>query len=202
MPTNPDKFSSGSTQSVTYSMLRTVPSMNLDGVINLCPECYSSPFPSVWTVELLGCVNCQRWFSRAPAMQSEIFTDPSPAPAPAIPLDRLRSTTTTITTSTTCPFQARSRKGKSPPTRVRRSVKPQSSAAQELTCCPGNTNFPCQHASCSPPPNVALLSRKFEENEKWQRARRKAVASFSYEKCGCTSTHLVSCRFPPFTNQR
>jgi len=59
---------------------------------------------------------------------------------------------------------------------------------QESRCCPltssGNISLPCRHTDCSPPSDVAFLSRRFVENPKWERARRDAVASFSYESCG------------------
>lgn len=188
------QFPSGSAQSITYRIFHTaaVPRLSLDGPLNLCPQCYASPFPSVWTMELLGCVHCQHWLPRSMMLQPENFPDPVPASAPAMPLDRPRS-------PTTCSSQNRSGKGKSPQTRGRRSAKVSSPAVEEFRCCPSptseNLSIPCQHTTCSPPPNVGLLSRRFDENEKWVRARREAVASFSYENCGCTSAHLVSCRF-------
>ena len=164
--------------------------------LDLCPECNATPFPSAWTMEYLGCVYCKLWLPRAMMVQLELL--PPPAPAPAVTVDRPRS-------PSTCPFQNRSRKGKSPQTRGRRSAKTPPPAVQEPRCCPftssGNINLPCSHANCSPPSNVGFLSRHFPENEKWVRARREAVASFSYDSCGCTSTYLVSRCSPLFTYQ-
>lgn len=200
MYTHPDQFSSGSTQSITYSMFRTaMPRTNMDGILNPCPGCGVTPFPTAWTMEQLGCTQCKLLFPRSMLVQSDFFPDPAPTSVPVMPLDRPAS-------PCTCSFQNRSGKGKSPQTRGRRSVKVPSSPAKELQCCPsinsGNPSPQCEHSSCFPPPNVGLLSRRFDENEKWKRARREAVASFSYENCGCMSTHLASCRFPSFTNQR
>jgi hypothetical protein len=199
MSTHPPQFPSTSAQSITYRIFRTaIPRLNSGRVLDLCPGCCQT-FPSVWTMELLGCTNCKLWLPRSTVVQQEIFLDPVPASPSAMPLDPPRS-------PTTCLFQNRSKKGKSPQTRGRRSAKTPSPTVEELRCCPftssGNINLPCSHESCSPPPNVGLLSRRFEENEKWEGARREAVASFNYENCGCMSTHLASCRFPSFTNQR
>jgi len=175
------------------ALRRMIASRELDR----CPECRATPFPSAWTMDHLGCVHCMVWLPRSMVIQLEFL--PPTAPHPAMTADRPRS-------PSTCPFQSRSRKGKSPQTRGRRVVKTQSPAVQEFRCCPftssGNISLPCPHISCPPPPDVGFRSRQFEENEKWQRARKEAVASFGYENCGCTSTHLVSRCFPLFTNQR
>lgn len=173
-------FASSSTQPITFRVSRTVvPRMNLDGVIDLCPGCYVSPYPTVWTMEEVGCVHCQLLLPRSMVLNSDFLA--TPTPALAIPPDRPRS-------PNACSFQNRTRKGKSPQTRVRRPVKPQSPSAKEPRCCPftssGNITLPCSHTSCYPPPNVGLLSRRFAENEKWERARQDAVASFTYENCG------------------
>lgn len=173
--------------------------MTLDREYDLCPGCYGTPFPSVWTMEYLGCVHCELRLPRVTMVPSERFPAPAPAPTPSqtpgVALDWLRS-------PSTCPFQNRSRKGKFPQTRGRRSVKTQSTSVQEFRCCPftssGNISLPCPHISCPPPPNVGFLSRRFVENAKWERARKDAVTSFSYENCGCTSSYLASCRSPLF----
>lgn len=177
--------------------------MTVDREYNLCPVCGATTFPSVWTMEYLGCVNCELRLPRYRMPPQKQFLAPAPAPAPiqppAVPLDRPRS-------PSICPFQNRPRKGKFSQTRGRRSAKTLSPPAQELRCCPftgsGNISLPCPHTSCSPPPDVGFLSRRFVENAKWEQARKDAVASFSYENCGCTSSYLVSCRSPVFTNQR
>lgn len=198
MSARPLHFPSGSTQSVGYRVFR-VPRLNFGNVVDLCPQCCEVPFPSVWTMEHLWCANCKFCLPRSIAAQPEILPDPVLTSASAMPLDRPRSPTTTP-----CDFQNRSKKGKSP--RGRRSAKTPSPTMEELRCCPftssGNVSLPCLHLNCSPPPNVGLLSRRFEENEKWERARQEAVASFSYENCGCMSAHRLSSRFPSFINQR
>ena len=194
MSAHPHQLASGSTQPVTYRIFRAaIPGMNLDGATDLCPGCYAAPFPSVWTIELFGCIYCELWLPRSTMAQSEVFPYPDPTSAPAMPLDRPRS-------PSNFPFKTGPRKGKSPQTRGRRSAKALPPPVQEPRCCPisgsGNINLPCSHDSCSPPPNVALLSRHFQENEKWEQARQDAVASFSYENCGCTS---ALCRVIPFS---
>lgn len=180
-------FASSSSQPNTFRLSRTVvPRMNLDDVVDLCPGCYMSPYPTVWTMEQVGCVYCQLLLQRPMVPHSDFLA--TPTPAVAIPPDRPRS-------PNVCSSQNRTRKGKSPQTRVRRPVKPQSPSAKEPRCCPftssGNIALPCSHASCYPPPNVGLLSRRFAENEKWERARQEAITSFTYENCGCKSAHLV-----------
>ena len=193
------QFASGSAQSFTYRIVRTTIPRNFGSVVDLCPQCCEVSFPSVWTMEHLWCANCSFCLPRSMAAQPEILPDPVLTSASAMPLDRPRSPTTS-----TCDFQSRSKKGKSP--RGRRSAKTPSPTVEELRCCPftssGNVSLPCLHLNCSPPPNVGLLSRRFEENEKWERARQEAVASFTYENCGCMSIHRASCRFPLFINQR
>lgn len=47
--------------------------------------------------------------------------------------------------------------------------------------------FSCDHTNCAPPPNVGLLSRRFEENERWKDAREAAVASLAYRRSGSES---------------
>jgi len=198
LPTYPDQFASGSAQLRNFhpsqtALRRMIGSRELDR----CPECRASPFPSAWTMDHLGCVHCMVLLPRSMVIQLDFL--PPTAPHPATTTDRPRS-------PSTCPFQSRSRKGKSPQARVRRVAKTPSPAVQEFRCCPftgsGNISLPCPHITCSPPPDIAFRSRQFEENEKWQRARKEAVASFSYENCGCTSTNLLSRCFPLFTNQR
>lgn len=193
LPAYPDQFDSGSTQPNSFCVSETaLRRMIWCGELDRCPECNATPFPTAWTMEYLGCIRCERWLPRPITIQSEIFPSPTPL------VDRPRS-------PTICSLQNRSRKGKSPQTRGRRSAKTPSPVAQEFRCpftSSGNINLPCPHISCSPPPDIAFLSRRFEENGKWERAREEAVASFTYENCGCTSTHLVPRYSPLFTNQR
>ena len=198
LPTYPDQFASGSAQpSSFYQSWTTFRRMNIARELDRCPRCNANPFPSAWTMEHLGCVQCEYWLHRAMVIQLELL--PPPAPHPALTADRPRS-------PSTCPYPNRSRKGKSPQARGRRVCKTPSPAVQEFRCCPftssGNLSLPCPHINCSPPSDIGIRSRHFEENEKWERARKEAVASFSYENCGCTSTYLVSRCFPLFTNQR
>ena len=197
LPTHPDQFASGSAQSSRFCLSRiTIPKMTLDREYDLCPRCYATPFPTMWTMEYLGCVHCELRIPRA-MMGPENFFAPAPAQTPALddPLPL-----------STCPLQNRSRRGKSPQPRGRRSVKTLPPTMQKFRSCPftssGNISLPCCHTDCSPPPDVGVLSRRFAENAKWVKARKDAVASFSYESCGCTSSYTVS-RCPPlFTNQR
>ena len=200
LPTHPDQFASTPAHSSHRYLSRiAIPKMTLDRDYNLCPGCYATPFPSVWTMDYLGCVHCEIRLPRVLAVQSDLFSAPVPAqsPPPVAP-DRPRA-------PSICPSLNRFRKGKSPPTRGRRSAKTSSPTVQELRCCPfngsGNITLPCPHISCSPPPDVAFRSRRFVENAKWENARKDAVASFDYENCGCTSSS--SSRFPTlFTNHR
>ena len=190
----PDQFASCSTQPTNFRISRsTLPSMDLDGIVNLCPRCYAN-FPTAWTMEQLGCVHCNYILPCPIVAQQETSPSPLAAPPPAMSLDRPRS-------PSICPFQTTfhnlSRKGKSPQPRVRRPAKTQPpTTVQESRCCPftssGNITLPCDHSKCSPPPNVGLLSRRPTESDKWERARQDAVASFSYENCGCKPTHLSS----------
>jgi hypothetical protein len=173
--------------------------MTLDREYDLCPECYLTPFPSVWTMEYIGCVHCELRLPRVMMVPPDTFPAPAAAQTPPVALDRPRS-------PSICPFQNRPRKGKFPQARGRRSGKTLPPPAQEPRCCsftsPGNPSLPCLHTNCSPPPDVRFFSRRFDENPKWERARKDAVASFSYESCGCTSSCLVSRRSPLFTKQR
>jgi hypothetical protein len=195
-PTDPDQFASGSTQPSNFCGTQAVIRRMIWGQeLTRCPVCYAASFPSAWTMEFYKCMYCELQIPRAMLSQPVLLPPPAPAPAPTATADRPRS-------PSTCPFQSRSRKGKSPQTRGRRAIKPPSPVAQEFRCCPftssGNISLPCPHISCSPPPGVGLLSRRFEENEKWEKARKEAVASFSYEDCGCTSTYPVSLCTPLF----
>ena len=45
----------------------------------------------------------------------------------------------------------------------------------------------CDHTKCNPPLNVGFLSRRFEENETWNRARAAAVAAQVHRRRGCKS---------------
>ena len=197
LPTHPDQFASTPAHSSHRYLSRVpIPKMTLDREYNLCPGCYATPFPSVWTMDYLGCVHCEIRLPRLLAAQPDLFPAPlQPPPAP----DRLRP-------PSICSPLNRFRKGPSPTTRGRRSAKTLSPTVQELRCCPfttsGNVSLPCPHLSCSPPPDVAFLSRRFVENGKWEKARKDAVASFDYEKCGCTSSCLMSRRSPLFTSHR
>jgi len=171
----------------------------LDREYSLCPGCYATPFPSVWTMEYLGCVYCELRLTRVMVVRGGLFPAPTSAQTPTVAPDRPRS-------PTTCPFQNRSRKGKSPQARGRGLTKTSSPTIPEFRCFPfansGNSSLPCPHISCSPPPDIGSLSRRFFENAKWERARKDAVASFNSENCGCASTHLMSCRSPFLTNYR
>lgn len=179
--------------------------MFLDQESDLCPGCWSSPFPTVWTMDYIGCVYCELRISHATVARPELFLAPATVPAlvsaqtPAATLDRPQS-------PSTCSFQNCSRKGKSPQTRGRRSAKTLSPTVQEFRCRPstgsGNISLSCRHDSCSPPLDVGFLSRRFAENTLWEEARKDAVASFGYENCGCTSSYLVSRRSSLYTNQR
>lgn len=184
LPAYPDQLASGSAQPSDFCTSHTpLRRMTWCRDLDLCPNCSATTFPSAWTMEHLGCAHCQHWFFRSMTVQPEFLSAPAPI------LDRHRS-------PSICSFQNRSRKGKSPQTRGRRPVKTSSLAVQEYHCCPftssGNISLPCSHENCSPPPDIGPLSRRFEENEKWERARKEAIASFSYENCGCTYTYLVS----------
>jgi hypothetical protein len=202
LPTHPDQFASTPAHSSHRLLSRiAIPKMTLDRDYNLCPGCYASPFPSVWTMDYLGCVHCEIRLPCLLAVQPDLFPAPlqAQAQAPPVPPDRLRA-------PAPCPSLNRFRKGKSPATRGRRPAKTSSPTLQELRCCPftssGNISLPCPHISCTPPPDVAFRSRRFVENVKWENARKDAVAAFEYDSCGCTSSCLVSPRSPLFTNQR
>lgn len=192
-PAYPDQLASGSIQPSSFCLPYGLRRMIWCRERDRCPGCNATPFPSAWTMEYLGCVHCELRLPRSMLFQSQFL----PAPIPAI--DRPRS-------PPICTFQNRSGKGKSPQTRGRRPVKTPSPTVQEFRCCPfttsGNLSLPCFHETCSPPPDIGLLSRRFDENEKWEQARKEAVASFSYENCGCMSIYLMSWCFPLFTNQR
>lgn len=194
LPTHSDRFASGSTQSTNLRVPRiSIPRMTLDGVIELCPGCYASPFPSVWTMDGLGCVHCELWLAHPKVAQSGSLPSPVPPLPPAMPLDQPRALNN-------CSFQNNSRKGKLPQSRARRSAKASSPTVQESRCCPftssGNITLPCLHINCSPPPDIRYLSRHGMENDKWERARKEAVASFSYENCGCTFAQSFVIPFP------
>jgi len=186
-----------------------IPRMTLDQEFNLCPGCFATPFPSVWTIEYLGCVHCEFWLPRAMVAGSELSSTPLP-PQPPPPTSTFNTTLDRPRSPSTCHFHIsgvpQNRFKKSPQTRGRRLAKTLSPAIQEFRCCPftssGNISLPCRHDNCSPPQDVGFLSRRFPENPKWKRARRDAVASFSYEKCGCTSAYLVPHCSLLFTNQR
>lgn len=200
LPTHPDQFASTPAHSShRYLSSIPIPKMTLDREYNLCPGCYATPFPSVWTMDYLGCVHCEIRLPRLLAAQPDLFPAPVPPHAPAVAPDRPRP-------PSICSPLNRFRKGPSPTTRGRRSAKTLSPTVHELRCCPfttsGNVSLPCPHLSCAPPPDVAFLSRRFVENGKWEKARKDAVASFDYEKCGCTSSCLMSRRSPLFTSHR
>jgi hypothetical protein len=121
--------------------------MTLDREYDLCPECYLTPFPSVWTMEYIGCVHCELRLPRVMMVPPDTFPAPAAAQTPPVALDRPRS-------PSICPFQNRPRKGKFPQARGRRSGKTLPPPAQEPRCCsftsPGNPSLPCLHTNCSP----------------------------------------------------
>ena len=173
-----------SPSSVDGASVSTIPkTTTLDREYSMCPGCYAAPFPTMWTLDYLGCVYCTL---RIVVVQSEPIPAPASAQTPAVALDRPRSP-----------------KGKSPQVRGRYLAKTQPPTEPEFRCFPfmssGNTSLPYPHISGSPPPDIAFLSRRFEENGKWESARKDAVTSFNSENCGCASTYLVSLilRFSP-----
>jgi hypothetical protein len=111
------QFASCSIQPTNFRLSRTVISrMDVDGDVSLCPDCYTH-FPTVWTMEQLGCVYCHLMLPRSMVVQPETSPAPLPAPAPPMPLDQPRS-------SGLCALQHNPfRKGKSPQPRVRRLGK-------------------------------------------------------------------------------
>lgn len=83
-----------------------------------------------------------------------------------------------------------------PPIRISHKTQMIISATERNLALPHATEASeppsCDHTKCHPPLNVGCLSRRFEENQSWLRARAAAIAAQVHTKRGCKSN-------PPFT---